>query len=157
MSDTMFPQSTSGSSSVPHQPKRELISDEMIEALRETKPWVRLISIVGFVLAVLIGLAGVRTAAESTTGIGTPGRFPMFFMGLGQIGLAVLYIAPSIFLHRYSRAIDGVLTSADRAPAISEALQSQKSFWKFTGIVASMLIGVMLVVAVGMFVLATIL
>jgi Family of unknown function (DUF5362) len=118
------------------------ITAGMIESLRQTKPWVRLMSILGFVGAgfmVLLGLfmilAGVVGGTMSRSMGGALGGAPMLFMGVLYLLLAALYVYPSLLLFRYASAIGRAL-GGETVSGVEDALEAQKSFWKFLGITA---------------------
>lgn len=121
----------------PPQPPRDLVTAAMIESLRQTKPWVRFLSILGFIasalmvlIAIVIVIVGVVASQQAKAGEGAL----LIGMGLLYLVLAVLYIFPSRFLFRYAGAIDEALASRYKSGAVERALQHQKSFWKFVGI-----------------------
>ena len=112
-----------------------------MDMLRATKPWVRLISVLIFIAsAFLIGIAvllmtgafafgGMRAGAGATV------------VGVVYLAISCLYLAPAIYLNRYASRI-GDLMRMNRADILEAALEAQKSFWKFVGILA--LIGIIL-------------
>ena len=108
--------------------------------LARTKPWVRFIAILGFVMSFFaIGSTILTFATMSRMRAGGP---PGFFVGmmLVQVGLATViwilfYLVPSILLWNYGTRIADHLREEDSASFLA-ALSSQKSFWKYLGIVA---------------------
>ena len=116
------------------------VTGSMIDSLRSTKPWTKLLSILGFVGTGLMILFGVGfmffTNAFSHQKSGSSA-----FAGLIYILFAVLYFVPAFYLFKYSSSLGNFLKSNGPAD-LESALAHQKSFWKFTGIVA--LIGVVL-------------
>ena len=116
----------------------------MIESLRRTKPWVRLLAIVGYIMAGLIMLIGLgmggfgifQMSRHSTNGAVLVG------MGALYIALGFLYIFPSRYLYQYASAIGDALVAPSKSHAVEKALGYQRSFWKFAGIMT--LIGVLL-------------
>jgi type II secretory pathway pseudopilin PulG len=110
----------------------------MVDALKATRPWVRFLSILGFVCAGLIVLVALGMAAfgvyQMTTGNGQGG----FLVGMGALYLlmSVLYIFPSRYLYRYASAIADASDAPSKSAAVERALREQKSFWKFAGIMA---------------------
>jgi hypothetical protein len=124
--------------------------------LNQTRPWARFMSIVMFVFAGLMVLAGLAMflaglagglASHASQG---DGRFgPMMAplagipVGLLYIIMAILYIAPGVFLARYASAIAS-LEMERSAAALENALKQQKSFWRFVGIMT--VIGLVLTV-----------
>ncbi len=119
------------------------LTGQAMEYLCQTQPWVRFISILIFLSAALMALAGFAMMAMMIAG-GMTARGPV--RGLGAIGglaagsfylmLACLYIAPGVFLHRYAVAIKQ-LRAACTPEALEEALKQQRSFWRFVGILSA--------------------
>lgn len=120
------------------EPTGQLITSQMTEALRKTKPWVRMLSILGFIGSGLMLVIALLVMASGAIG-GVMGRS----FGLGAAGgimlgllyglMALLYIFPSLFLFRYASAIASML-SEDTVRGMEKALEAQKSFWRFIGI-----------------------
>ena len=97
--------------------------------LQRTQPWVRFMAIMGFIIAgfmVLFGLAvgavGAATGNYQTLGV----------MVLYPI-MGVVYVFPSIFLLRYADRIKTFVASGQEQD-LAGALDAQRSFWKFAGI-----------------------
>jgi hypothetical protein len=138
------PESPSGSQQAEPAaaPISAALTQQALDYLHQTQPWVRFISILIFVGAGFMALAGFAMMAMMTAG-GMMGRGPG--RGLGVIGgvaagafylmMACLYIAPGVFLHRYAAAIKQ-LKAACTPYALEEALKHQKSFWRFVGILS---------------------
>lgn len=110
-------------------------SETVIELLAQTRPWVILFSVLGFIGTAIIVCAAAVQAAEGV-GRGDPGA-----MGgaMGMLIMAFVYFFPSLHLARFAARI-GDLRSWHRQRDLEAALREQKSFWKFSGIVASLLI-----------------
>jgi len=102
-----------------------------IEALKETRPWVRLMGILGFIGSALI----VLVSLTMFVGAGFAKQLGMAGIGLGFVYLcmAVLYIFPSLYLLRYAGAIQALAVSRSSGD-LEQALLHQKSFWRFAGI-----------------------
>lgn len=110
------------------------ITPLMIEHLQATKPWVRLMSIVMFISVGLIFLGAIVLLLVPT---GVPGVGPA--IAIGYIVMGLLYLFPAYFLHRFASSIrDLELGGGDSA--METALESQKSFWKFVGILTIVVI-----------------
>ncbi|HEX2253111.1 MAG TPA: DUF5362 family protein [Thermoanaerobaculia bacterium] len=129
------------------------ITAPMLTSLRETRPWVRLVSIVGFVMAALVlvmgvfvtlagGMGGLLGDAGMSGGVGIA-------VGLLYVVLGVLYVVPSLYLFRYARAI-GRLLDGGRGPALEEALGHQRAFWRLVGILVLIVIGLYALILVGL-------
>jgi hypothetical protein len=131
--------------------------------LDQTRPWVRLISILTFVTAGLMFLVGLGLLAFSLYG----GLATRNQEGLGAFGsaigggliavvyvmMALVYLAPGTYLFRYASAIARLRANAD-AKALEDALKHQKSFWRFAGIVTAIslvfaVVGVAVAIVVG--------
>jgi len=105
-------------------------SDAMLAALAGTRPWVRLVSVLLFIGAGL----GLLAALISMLAVGhAPGGPPAVLVGAIQVLACLLYLVPAWYLSRYAGALGSFLQGG----AVSEleaALDHQKSFWKFVGI-----------------------
>ncbi|HEX2573468.1 MAG TPA: hypothetical protein VH877_28220 [Polyangia bacterium] len=115
----------------------------LVESMRLTKPWVKFLGILGFIgsgVMLLLGLFMLIVGANS--------KLPSW-VGIIYLPLAALYIAPSLFLYRYGAAIEVFLRQVN-LENLGEALQHQKSFWRFVGILSA----VMLILYGAIFVLA---
>lgn len=113
--------------------KNRAILNYIMNSLRATKPWTRLLSILGFIgtgLTVLMGL-GIMVG-ENFIPI-SPKAPPLAYLGIFYILTSVFYLIPSIWLSKYSSAIDSFLKGGD-AVQLGNAIAYQKSFWKFIGI-----------------------
>lgn len=115
---------------------------ELLNPLLDTKLWVRICSIMGFIVTGLMVLMGVfmmvgMSAFSSMASAGMGGLGAGFGIGLGlfYILFSLLSFFPSLFLHKYANAINSAQRSRSAAD-IALALRYQKSFWKFVGIVA---------------------
>jgi len=109
----------------------------VIFILRRTRPWVRLVSIIGFlsvVLMMVVGLGGglVGITAERTHPLVLL-AYPLF---------ALLYFFPSLYLYKYSRRIGAFVAQGHQAQ-LESALEAQRAFWQFVGIVT--LVGMVVV------------
>lgn len=124
---------------------RDAITPAMLEALRKTKPWVRFLSILGFLGSAVMVLVGIGLAIFGMVAGGGSTDSPMGPMAMAGLGLiyvllALLYIIPSRYLFRYASAIKRALDSPSKTQPIEEALGYQKSFWKFCGILMLIMI-----------------
>lgn len=109
----------------------------MLQRLRETRPWVRLLSILGFlmvafmVLMAVVFMSGGTAFTEDDALAGAPG----VMVGVFYLIFAGIYAVPPVYLSRYASAITQLLEQGS-AQYFEDALLHQKSFWKFLGIVA---------------------
>ena len=108
-------------------------------ALRATRPWTRLLSILGFILvavSILSGLALFFGRRFLPAAAETP---PLLLTGTINIAASIFYLIPSIWLFKYSSAISRFLGGGG-AIELGNALTYQKSFWKFVGIITLIVI-----------------
>lgn len=137
----------------------EAVPQEAILQLQRTKPWVRFIGVlmwlvVGFMLlggvgVVVAGLAGLGSAVAGGGGAREAG----LMMGVATVYalMAVLYIYPVLKIWKFGSSIGRLVASRDPRDLVA-ALDQQRAFWKFVGIVTligMVLYGVMLVGAIG--------
>jgi hypothetical protein len=130
------------------------VTERVQQYLSQTKPWVRLISVLIFIGSafMVIGALGmfaliaVGTAtAGSTQALG--GASAWAVAALMYLVMAGLYIAPGIFLSRYASAIGRLIH--DRSTATLEnALMHQRSFWRYIGIMTLVMFGLMVLLIV---------
>lgn len=114
------------------------VTPVMIEHLKATKPWVRFVSIVMFIMVGLSFLGGLGILLSSATpalrGVGFGPVLAIIYWVMGA-----LYLAPAVFLYRFASYINDLLKGGGDV-ALEMALGSQKSFWRFTGIVTLVVI-----------------
>ncbi len=109
------------------------LTDVIVQSLRQTKPWVRLISVLLFFAA---GLGLFGTVVPLMTGLhGFPGGPPYLFIFGVQALFSLLYLIPAFLLFKYASAIRTLLEGGG-VPELETALVYQKSFWRFSGILA---------------------
>lgn len=117
----------------------------VVEALQGTRPWVRLIAIVGFVVTALMALLALVMpflGLAGTKDLGGLGGGLVFFVVYG-FG-AVLYGAMSYFLYRYAAAIWEYLGNRT-VGALEAALGYQKSFWRLLGIITAVYLALLVI------------
>ena len=112
--------------------------------LSQTRPWVRFMSVMLFICAGFMVLAGIGMALFIAI---AGGAWGMALLGLLYVAFAILYIAPGVFLWTYANRIDIFLRqrTTDR---LDSALEAQKSFWKFIGIMMIIMLGLYLLILV---------
>ena len=100
-------------------------------ALAGTKPWVRLISILGFISAGFMILGGLAAGALGAR-MGMPEAAVLIFI-YPLMGL--FYLVPSLYLFRFATRI-GEYVQGGQEAQLELALESQRSFWRFVGILS---------------------
>lgn len=135
------------------------ITPLMVEHLRGARPWIRLLSILCFigagfmvlaaVMMFLGGLLGLAASARRGTGaealVGPLGGLIYFFM-------AGFYAIPGVLMHRFANAIDSFVTMPSSS-SLEDALDKNRGYWKFCGIMALVLIGFSVLIFFGAIVL----
>jgi len=109
------------------------VPSEVVETLRQTKPWARLLAVLGFIGIGFMVLASLAMLAfESSMKIGLPRGFGVGMMVV-YLFMAGIQLPAALFLNRYASRIGDLLDS--QAPSdLQEALVAQKSFWRYIGI-----------------------
>ena len=105
--------------------------------LGRTQPWVRFLAILGFVVAALMIVMGLLAGAlGAVAGANGPGgRAELVVLLFIYPLMGVLYIYPSLCLLRYANSIRTFL-AAPAGSHLEAALDAQRAFWKFAGILA---------------------
>ena len=127
--------------------------------LREAAKWAKFLSILGFIgsaFAIIMGLfagsimsaltmfgAGAFEEASGLDGAGAFGTGVAIIFGIVFVLVGVLYIFPSLYLYRFSEKTRIALATMD-SRTLTEALKNQKSFFKFWGVYAAIVIGLYL-------------
>jgi hypothetical protein len=113
------------------------ITQPMIDSLRRTKPWVRFLSILGFILTGFIVLLGIVLALGvgflSSISKAPFGGISAVLIGCVYVALGLIYVFPAVYLFRYADGIQKALTR-DLVSGVEHALRNQKSFWTFAGV-----------------------
>jgi hypothetical protein len=128
------------------------VTERTQECLAQTKPWVRLVSVLTFIGAGFMALGGLAmfvvgatAGASSNNALG--GMVGGAVLGLVYLAMAGLYVAPGIFLSRYASAINRLRQDGSTA-TLEDALMHQRSFWRYVGILSlvGMILGALVMV-----------
>lgn len=124
------------------------VTKRTLDIMQQTKPWVRFLSILGFISAAFMLLAAFV--------LGFGNRFGRMqgVISVVYAVMAVLYVVGSVYLSRYASRITELQYTRD-VESLESALEAQKSFWKLLGsVVAIMLllyaVGIAIAVIVGL-------
>lgn len=125
----------------PDPPSGSALTPGVMEAMRQTRPWVRFLAILGFGASMLFFLAalGMVIAGGATVRVDAFRGFVTLGAGVMCLVLVPACLMPSFQLFRYGSDIQRFLGGAG-VPALEDALRSQKAFWKTTGPFAAMLL-----------------
>ncbi|MCB1278607.1 DUF5362 family protein [Prosthecobacter sp.] len=135
-------------------PAADGVSPSTIAMLSATKPWVRFMSVlmwigVAFMLLGAIGMGAVTALGVTKQTTTSPfGGAELVVMAAIYGLMAIVYIFPAIKLGKYASRI-GSLVSTRSVADLDAALNEQRSFWKFIGIMTIIMISLYLVVVVG--------
>ena len=83
------------------------------KSLRATRPWTRLLSVLGFIGTGLMILAGLGVIVGKSFIPVSEKAPPLVFMGLFYILASVFYLVPSIWLWKFSTVVSAFLKSGD--------------------------------------------
>ncbi len=118
-------------------PEASEITPIMLRYLKQTKPWVRFISVIIFIgsgLVFLLGLVLILGAGLlSSLSKNVFGGAPLGMLGFVYAVLACLAFFPALHLSRFADGIKKAL-SKDRTGGIEFALKNQRTFWRYMGI-----------------------
>ncbi|WP_257307020.1 DUF4339 domain-containing protein [Geothrix campi] len=109
------------------------VSADVVEVLRQTKPWARLLGVLGF-----IGIGFMLLASVAMLAVGSFARGGMpaglgVGMMLAYLAMAGLQFPAALFLNRYASRIGDLVANPSQGD-LQEALAAQKSFWRYVGI-----------------------
>jgi len=119
----------------PNQTNSFSITKPMLLSLRQTKPWARLLSIIGFIFIGFMVIGGtISMVAVFKVDPDKAPALPMVLIGsIFNLLFGLLYFFPSFYLFKFASSI-GRLLNGGGANEMEQALSNQKSFWKFVGI-----------------------
>ena len=129
--------------------KQIMVSDEMLGALKSTRPWVMFLAILGFVFLAFMVLGSLLLIVVGNA-MTHQANMPAFFgpgIGFFELLMALLYFFPCLYLLRYGIVIGNIAGSGQEA--MEEALKQQKSFWKFMGILMIVLLSLYVLIFIG--------
>lgn len=133
------------------------VSAATLRQLEATKPWVRFLSVLIFIGAGFMLLAAAGMAVVGTVGaVAHAGKSAVSGLSGGAgvavavvyAALAFVYIFPGIKLWKYANAIAALQQSCSEADLV-DALDQQRAFWRFMGIVAIVMLSLYVLVIAG--------
>ena len=116
--------------------------DRTVSMLRQTKPWVRFFSVLLFIFGavpVLGGLAIGVSMVGGATGVLEGVVLMVIFMFLAPV-----YIIMAVILKRYADRIESFVQERSTG-TLAFALEAQKSYWKFSGIITLVIVAIAVV------------
>ncbi len=127
-------QTVSGTESNTNRETDRAILNLINDALRGTRPWTRLLSILGFLVTTILIISGFGMILGKNFLPNLADTKTLIFTGAINVAVSIFYLIPSIWLFKYSSAISRFLGGGG-ANELGKALVFQKSFWKYAGIV----------------------
>lgn len=134
--DSLNPYATPASEA--QSANNDVVSQDVMQALAGTKPWVRFIAVmmwIGCSMLVLFMALGIYIIAAATKTdaqlVELPARTIALTLGYGFVTILLIY--PALKLSKYASNIARLAESRSSA-ALAEALTEQRRFWKFCGI-----------------------
>jgi hypothetical protein len=121
------------------------ISSQVVDMLSRTKGWVRFLGVLGFIATAFILLASV--AIFATGGAGEFGEMGAA-IGAGYLVMGVVYFYASFKLNQYASKI-GAFVLQPTSATLSTALDAQRGFWKFAGVLTIIFMVIYLLAIVG--------
>jgi len=125
-------------------PTNAVVTARVVELLRDTSRWTRIVAILMFVGSGLMILGGFCMFGNLFIGRGGPAANPEAFIGCAYVPLAILYIVPAIFLYRYAKHSKSFAVNGDERD-FENAIAAQKSFWKFVAMTALVMVALYVV------------
>ena len=103
----------------------------VVQLLLAMKPWIRFFSVLGFIGCGLLVVGGLifGTVGTLSEELGIGGAL----IAILYLGMAVLYLFPSLHLHRCANALSD-LAASGRPESIENSLLHQHRFWRFMGV-----------------------
>jgi|SRR5688572_29985705 hypothetical protein len=120
------------------------LSPAVARILKETQPWARTMGILGFISVAVMILGGL---AAGLVGVAT-GNLESVTLMILYPALGIMYVVPSMYLMRYANRI-GEFVAQGHVSQLESALDAQRSFWRFVGIITivSIAISILIVMA----------
>lgn len=109
------------------------VPPRLVDILAQTQPWVRFMSVLTFIgsglylVASVIGLIRLASRPDTVRSGGVEMGVTLLYVVMG-----LLFLLPAGFLWRYASNIHAFRVTL-RIPDLENALEAQKSYWKFIG------------------------
>lgn len=136
------------------------VSSVVIEQLARTKGWTRFMSVMLWIGSIFLILGGIAMVGIGALGGAAGGGDAMAAMG-GAVGgltigviyilMAALYIYPAAKLGKFSSRVNDLMATPTESN-LAIALNEQRAFWKFIGVMMIIMISLYLIAIPVMFV-----
>jgi hypothetical protein len=121
------------------------VPPEIVDLMRQTKPWVTFLGVLGLIGAGLMVLFGLFAMMMGGSRSGVSGA-----IGIVYVLIAAIYVAPALHLLRYGSSI-GPFLADPTIERLGGALGHQRSFWRFVGIMTVVMMAIYFLLFVGIF------
>ena len=108
-----------------------LLSDASVNNLRLAAPWMKFLSILGFIFCVLLLMAGIGAIIGANYG----DYYYNLTWPIAYFVSSIIILFPNLYLYNASVEIKRYIDTNDTVN-LETAFLMQKKFWKFLGIVA---------------------
>lgn len=124
------------------------VTPRVVSELVGTKPWVRMMAVLGFIGVGFMVLGGLGMSGAMMTQMGPAA----IVFGAVYALMGLIYLFPAIKLWKYGTSILRLQYSST-TDNLEEALTYQRGFWKLTGImvIVGVALGLLFSVAMGIF------
>lgn len=125
-------------------PKKQSGStDQLVEVLTKTRPWVRFLSVLAFIggiaailvalLVLIVGMLSASTGGLAAGPQGAGGGIAVAIVsGVLYLLLAFIYLVPASHLWKYAEGINKFSEKRSTANLLT-AMEAQQKFWRFAG------------------------
>lgn len=127
------------------------VTQGVVSQLARTKGWVRFMSVLMYICAGMMILGGVVMLAAGSQ-VRSAGA-PVAAVAVFYIIMAIFYIYPAVKLGAYATAIARLIATGGVGD-LENALDQQRAFWKFVGIMMIVMFGLMIIAGLGGFLTA---
>jgi hypothetical protein len=125
-----------------------VLTQAAIRHLKDTAPWTRFFSILGFIVCGLMVIASLAMLI----GFGAFGERSMVGTGIAAfffyLIFAVVIFFPNLYLNKFSRHVSNFCDSTDR-DNLEAALEMQKKYWNYMGVLAIIYLSILVLVLIG--------
>lgn len=121
-----------------------LLTQAAVESWRSSVPWIKFISIVGFIMCGFMLLAAIGMLAAGSYAGGLAGAGMGIFLMFFYLIYAVIYFIPNLYLYHYANKIMAFYRTADSL-TLEQAFGIHKRFWSY--------IGVLLIITIALFII----
>lgn len=117
------------------------VPQEVVSELAGTKPWVRFLSVLGWIFGVVSAGVIILSVVQSSSSTNAGSIAPILGGGI----LMVLLAYPTVKLTLYARHIKRLVESKSYDD-LTNALREQRRLWKFYGVIAAIYLGFLLMI-----------